>query len=377
MNVAIVGGGIGGLTLAIALEQKGIDATVYEAVSEFKKVGAGIMMANNAMQIYDRLGMAKAVEAAGYPIRKMFVGTNEEKRLSSMVLDDYAEEFKVESTAIHRAALHEVLQAQLEKTKIHFGKRFKEFKMSENQLEISFEDGTRVAADLLIAADGIHSKVRKQLFPNSEERSAYQLCWRGIAEMSLPQAYDQQINELWGKGRRFGFVQISENRSYWFAVASFKKQKEEILDIDLLDYYASFPQVVKDLIKNTPKDQMPINEIEDLKLMDQFYKGRVCLMGDAAHATTPNMGQGACQAIESAWVLADCLSKCEHYKEAFKRYQEIRKSRAQQIVKRSWMVGKLAHWSNPIARALRNSLMRISPAAVQQKQMRKIYELPM
>lgn len=376
MKVAIVGGGIGGLTLAIALEQKGIEVEIYEAVAEFRKVGAGIMIANNAMQIYDRLGMAKAVEAAGFPIRKMHVGTNQGKQLSGLLLDDYVQKFKVENTAIHRAALHEVLQKHLNKAKLHFGKVFSSFKELENKVEIHFEDGGQAEADFLIAADGIHSKVRQQLYPLAQERSAYQLCWRGIAEMSLPSKYEHQISELWGNARRFGFVQISPTQSYWFAVASFKKEKEELLNIKLLDYFSSFPQVVKDLIEKTPKEQMPINELGDLKPIDQFFKGRVCLMGDAGHATTPNMGQGACQAIESAWVLADCLFQKEDYKEAFNQYQAMRKNRVKSIVNTSWQIGKLAHWSNPLAQAFRNMLMKTIPASVQKGQMRKIYELP-
>jgi 2-polyprenyl-6-methoxyphenol hydroxylase-like FAD-dependent oxidoreductase len=115
--------------------------------------------------------------------------------------------------------------------------------------------------------------------------------------------------------------------------------------------------------------------LSDLEILETWHKGKICLMGDAAHATTPNMGQGANQAIESAWVLADCLAKEAGYKTAFETYQNIRQTKATQIVKMSWQIGKMAHLKNPILIAFRNAMARMTPASIGRKQLGKLFEL--
>lgn len=121
-------------------------------------------------------------------------------------------------------------------------------------------------------------------------------------------------------------------------------------------------------------EQINTAEMTDLEPISNWSKDKVCLMGDAAHATTPNMGQGACQAIEDAYVLAACLEKDEP-NEAFAVFQKLRLKKAHQVVKTSWMIGKMAHIENPVLRGLRNQMMRMTPTSVSRKQSGQIFEL--
>ncbi|PID68483.1 MAG: monooxygenase, partial [Flavobacteriia bacterium] len=124
----------------------------------------------------------------------------------------------------------------------------------------------------------------------------------------------------------------------------------------------------------TPKEQIHTAEISDLKPIFVWHRENVCLIGDAAHATTPNMGQGACQAIEDAYVLSECLDKYEINK-AFKEYQKLRLPKAHQVVKASWIFGKMAHLRNPILIGLRNQMLKLTPASINRKQNEHIFQL--
>jgi 2-polyprenyl-6-methoxyphenol hydroxylase-like FAD-dependent oxidoreductase len=132
--------------------------------------------------------------------------------------------------------------------------------------------------------------------------------------------------------------------------------------------------VIKDIIASTKKEQINTSEISDLKPTSILHKENVCLIGDAAHATTPNMGQGACQAIEDAFVLSECLSKYKSHK-AFEEFQKIRLPKAHQVVKASWVIGKIAHISNPILIKVRNQIMRMTPSSINRKQSEQIFQL--
>ena len=139
-------------------------------------------------------------------------------------------------------------------------------------------------------------------------------------------------------------------------------------------YFCNYNPIIQDILSSTNKEQINTAEIWDLKPTKTWYKENVCLIGDAAHATTPNMGQGACQAIEDAYILSECLSKYDT-KDAFKEFQRLRLPKAQQIVKVSWIFGKMAQLSNPILIELRNQLIRLTPPYINRKQTEWIFKL--
>lgn len=374
MNIDIIGAGIGGLTTAIALEQKGIKTSIFEQAEKIKPFGAGIILANNAMQVYEKLGLRKVIEENGNPISSMNITKSNLSPLSKIDLTYFEQKYNARNIAIHRGILQQILIDKLKSTQINLNHRLASIVENKNGHYLTFENGEQIQSSIILGADGLNSVVRQHLFPNNSIRNANQICWRGVTEYELPIKFRNELNEAWGKSERFGFVQIAENKVYWYALKSFKKNKNEFSLNDLAQYFRDYNSVIKDIIKSTKKEQINTTEISDLKPTNIWYKENVCLIGDAAHATTPNMGQGACQAIEDAFVLSACLAKYDTT-QAFKEYQKLRLPKAHQVVKISWLVGKMAHLSNPILMGLRNQMLRLTPSSVNRKQNEQLFQL--
>jgi 2-polyprenyl-6-methoxyphenol hydroxylase-like FAD-dependent oxidoreductase len=373
MTIDIIGAGIGGLTTAIALEQKGIKIRIFERAEQIKPVGAGIILASNAMQVYEKLGLRKIIEENGNPISLMNITNSNLKPLSKIDLSYFEQKHNIKNIAIHRGKLQQILMERLN-TKIELKHKLTSIDKIANAYSLKFENGKQIQSSTILGADGLHSIVRQNILPNNSIRNANQICWRGITDFKLPIKFRHELNEAWGKSERFGFVQIAENKVYWYALKSFKKNKNEFSSNNLEQYFIDYNSVVKDIIKSTKKEQINTAEISDLKPTNIWHKENVCLIGDSAHATTPNMGQGACQAIEDAFVLSECIDKYEITK-AFTEYQKLRLPKAHQITKASWLVGKMAHLKNPILISLRNQMLRLTPSSVNRKQNEQIFQL--
>ena len=355
----IVGAGIGGLTTALILKQKGYSFTVFEGADEIKPVGAGIVLAINAMQILDQLGLYEKVEAAGNRISAAKITDHKLKPLSYVDLKRFEVKYGVSNVAIHRGDLQQLLANEVGLENIHLSKRLLNIENTGHKGHIlSFEDGSNVNANILIGADGIKSIVRNQLYEQATLRYAKQICWRGICEINLPDQYDNVSHEAWGKGKRFGFVKINKSNVYWFALINDKKDK---LEGRLFEIFREFHQDILSIIKATPVANIIKNEIADLKPFYKWHTENSCLIGDAAHATTPNLGQGACQAIEDAYALGNFLTGTTNIQTAFNAYEKSRQKKAHMIVDQSWKIGKIAQIENNFGIWLRNNLVKSIP----------------
>ncbi|UII35065.1 FAD-dependent monooxygenase [Fulvivirga ulvae] len=375
MTIDIIGAGIGGLTTAIALEQKGLKTRIFEQAEEIKQVGAGIILANNAMQVYEKLGLRKEIENNGNIISSMNITKANLKPVSRVDLSYFEKKHKVKNVAIHRGVLQQILLNRLRSTEINLKHSLKHISQTDRVPLSTFENGKSIQSSVLIGADGLTSVVRQCLFSGNELRNANQICWRGVVNFDLLSEYKNELNEAWGRGGRFGLVQIDKDKVYWYALKSFKKHKNEYAVSDIDSYFRDYHAVIRDIIAATPKQQVHTAVISDLKPTSTWYKDNVCLIGDAAHATTPNMGQGACQAIEDAYVLSEYLKKYDTHA-AFEKFQSLRLPKAHLVVKTSWRIGKMAHLSSPLLISIRNLMMSITPSSISRKQPEQIFQLP-
>jgi len=372
----IIGGGIAGLTAAIALAQKGIQTTIFEAAPEVKPVGAGIVLAANAMQAYRRLAIDSDIIPLGKQLSGFDILSSSGKLItrtdtSFLSVDDAPDNF-----TIHRAVLHNVLLSKIPASSIHTNKRLKSFEQKEKEIILHFEDGTSHVTNYLIAADGIHSPVRKQLVPESVHRYAGYTCWRAV--VNTAQFNEAGSSETWGAKGRFGIAPLAGDKVYWFACINAPQNDAKMRSLKVADLqreFASYHQDIQTLLNQTSDDALIWSDIIDIRPLQHFAFNNIVLIGDAAHATTPNMGQGACQAIEDAIVLADELSRHTTPQEAFKFFEKRRLARTRDITNTSWVLGRMAQMENGLLCRLRNAFLRALPEKIKQAQVKKVLKV--
>jgi 2-polyprenyl-6-methoxyphenol hydroxylase-like FAD-dependent oxidoreductase len=369
-GVVIVGGGIAGLTAALALQRHGIEARVYEAAPELRAVGAGIWMPPNAMAVLAQLGLADAVQSAGMPLQRVEVCDFEAGVLSSMELADMERRLGHTIVAIRRSELQRILAGALQPGTLHLDHAYAAHSVAGDVVTAVFRGGGSASGALLIGADGLHSTVRHGLFPSAPLRYSGQTCYRGLASL-VPDAGVQHVGrEIWGGAHRFGFSAVGPDTVYWFAPISAPagQAPPPELKAALLRDYASFPAPVLQILEATDERAILQTDLYDLRPMPRWSSGRVGLVGDAAHATTPNLGQGGAQAMEDALALALRVRDHGAMPAALDALERARRGRAVRIVNMSWTFARVSHWTHPLARRIRNGVMKSVPAAVERHQ---------
>ncbi|WP_415327369.1 FAD-dependent monooxygenase [Chryseobacterium sp. MMS23-Vi53] len=370
-SISIIGAGIGGLTLGNILKQNNLDFTIYESAPEIKPVGSGIMMAINAMQVFDKLGLKEKIEKAGNKIHGISITDENLKLISKTNVLELEKKYNSCNVAIHRADLQRILAENIGFENIKLNHSLKEIQKKENYL-LSFENGTKIESKIIFGADGIHSKIRNQIFKTGKIRNTQQMCWRGLVEFDLPEKFHQKAIETWGKGKRFGFVRMTERKIYWYAVIN-----QEIYNRNnsLIENFQGFHPLINEIIESTLQEDIILNDIIDLSPVPRWHTENLCLIGDSAHATTPNLGQGACQAIEDAYIIGKLLEKNKDFNIIFEQFQQIRRKKIDHVVDTSWKLGKFSQWEK--GTRLRNLIMRLVPENVNQKMVERVIQLEM
>ncbi len=373
----LIGGGIAGLTTAIALRRVGIRATVFEAAPALRPIGAGLALAANAIKAFRWLGIADEVVAAGrlldsfaiYDPRGQLITRTDSRAVSAR--------YGLDNFAIHRAALHQVLRTHLDDDQIVTGKKAVRFVSGKSsRVTVHFEDGSAHQTDYLLVADGIHSALRRQLLPESQPRYAGYTCWRAIIDSTGLALSD--ASETWGPQGRVGLVPLAGNQLYWFACLNGPANDDRLRRFtpsSLARQFGGYAEPIGEVLARTKPENLLWNDILDLKPLAHYAFGPVLLLGDAAHATTPNMGQGACQAIEDAVVLADELRKGGDVEAAFARFEQRRLKRTRHVTETSRRIGQLAQAENALLVSLRNFVFRRLPERVNEKQLETLYRV--
>jgi len=360
-TVLIAGAGIGGLALGLALQRAGIKYEIFERASSLREAGAGILVQAGAMRALRHIGLESEVASLGVELERGTGRNVAGNLLSTTGFDDLG----APTVAIHRGRLHSAILGAIENEHVHLGRSIQSFVQDEHGVHALFEDGSRSSVgELLVGADGLHSAVRKQLLGDAPTRYAGYTSWRGIAPCAgvVP---PKEILEVWGRGLRFGAVSLGRDETYWFAVANAPASE---LDPDpratVLAHFTQFSDSMLALVRATPAKSVLRTDIEDREPVAGWSRDRVTLLGDAAHPTTPNLGQGGSMAIEDAVVLSHCLSKYASVQDALAAYERARVARTTTIVNESWRFGRIAQMDGRFACWLRDLALRATPQSV-------------
>jgi salicylate hydroxylase len=373
MRILIVGAGIGGLTAALALRQAGLDAHVYEQARVLREVGAGVAISPNAVKVLHRLGLAEALQEVGVVSHSMDSRDWQSGALLGRVpLAEVAvERWGAPFYHLHRADLHDVLRAALGDQHITLGARCVAVEQHDQVVTACFADGRAEAGELLIGADGIHSVVREHVAGPDQPIWSRQISWRGLAPAAVGQEVGLQVrhHSFWGPrtvfvcfyvaaGRLVNWVGNTQSDDDWHEESwSARGDRDEVLRL-----FAGWHPEVRELIAGT--EQVFKWALFDRPPLDTWTRGRVALLGDAAHPMLPYMAQGASQSIEDALVLASCLAADrDDPRRAIEEYATRRLERTAAIQAASREASRVMRLTDPVEVEARNARLADSPEA--------------
>ncbi|MFL6256053.1 MAG: FAD-dependent monooxygenase [Pyrinomonadaceae bacterium] len=373
MRIVIVGGGIGGLATALALRREGFEPSVYERAPALLEVGAAIAVWPNAFGVLERLGLGETLRARAGRIRSVRWLGRDGREYNHFTFPETG----AAAVALHRADLQGALLRELPPESVHLGKTFAGFDEEGEEVRARFEDGTEVACDLLVGADGLHSRVRAQLLEDGEPVYRGYTVWRGVARLEHAALVAGTASEIYGAGQRFGVGPVGLGRTGWWATAN---EAEAVAESaaehapKLSRLFEGWCAPVRELIEATPSETILRNAAYDRPATLSWGRGAVTMLGDAAHPMTPNFGQGGCIAIEDAAVLARCLAKYDDVSWALRVYESRRRTRAARIASYSRRYGAFGQWQSHVATRLRAHMLSSVPEYVGKRLLSLVFD---
>ncbi|UGT60855.1 FAD-dependent monooxygenase [Nocardia asteroides] len=352
-EVLIAGGGIGGLATALAVLRAGKWPVVLERAAEQAVVGSGLSLWPNAIRALDALGVGAQVRARAVPDASGGIRDAAGRPLLRVDARVLKERFG-EPIVVHRAELMAILREALPAGVLRTGVGVA---AADESGRVVTTAGER-SAELVVGADGIRSVVRRAVAGEVEPRYAGYTAWRAVVTPSVPVT---EFGESWGRGQRFGFAALAGGRVYCFATANAPAAAPDGGLAELRERFADWHDPIPALLAAADPAELLRHDIYDLPALPRFTAGRIALVGDAAHAMTPDLGQGACQALEDAVTLGAVLAGDGD----LRRYDALRRPRTQRIGTGARRMGQAGQLSARPLVALRNAVMRRTPASAQ------------
>lgn len=374
IRIAIIGGGISGLSTAVALQKKGIHAEVYEKGEGFTGPDTGIVLSGNAIRSFYIMGLGGQMLANGMTTDHCLVKSDTGEVIAKF---DYQSPSHIPNYLImQRSVILKILTESLLPGTLHFNKELIDFKQNSQEIKLNFKDGSTAEAEYLIGSDGIESPIRKKLIPESKLTFSGSVCWRGFIEN--PPISGIPYTETWGPRGRFGIAPMPGNRLYWYAHKKFRSTNTDMSDwtpIDLLFNFFYYHDPIQPILENTPTENIIFDELSVLEPLEHFHYGNILLIGDSAHASIPNIGQGASQAIEDAVYLSKWISTVDSIEKAFEKYELSRLERIKLVKNEMKLYGMASQVDFPILCSIRNKLLQLAPAAYHNEKLRKVVEI--
>lgn len=371
-TVAIIGGGIGGLTLALGLRRRGLDVVVYERAAELHEVGAAVALSANGTRVLHDLGLSgELVERSAVPTELIYRHWGGGKRIAAYeVGQGYSARFGAPYYGVHRADLQQILASACGSERLLLGKQLVDVSPSERGHRLRFADGTDAHADVVVGADGVHSTVRRWISDVDPAVYSGTSGFRGlIAVDAVPSLPDPGAIQFWmgpgahvlhypiGDGSVVNFLAVVHEPSEWAAQHWVREVSPEAVEAPFRDWHPG----VREMVGATTVHrrwalfgQAPLN---------RWHRDGIVLLGDAAHAMLPHHGQGANQTIEDAATLAECLHR-DSRDDALARYERLRKPRTRAVQRSSWVASDLLHVPDGPAADERDQALANIPATL-------------
>ncbi len=355
-TLAVIGAGVAGLSVAAALQRAGFAARVFERSARASAHGA-LLLWSNALRALRTLGLEDAVLERAARIEQTEFRSWRGELLTSLPIEQWSSEAGAATVVVRRSDLLDVLRSALPPECIEYGTALESFSTDEGRVRAQLDSGRVVDADGLIGADGLHSVVRSQLIGHDEMRPAGYDAWVGIAPRTPATARAGTSIATLGHGPRFWHATLADGAVFWFATIP-SLARERLERSELIETFAEWHDPVPELIESTPDGAVAHTSIRDRLPAPRWGSGAATLVGDAAHPSTPDLGQGACQAIESAVTLAECMAGSPRVADAFRTYEQRRMRRTATVTRMCWLTSLNSGVSDPTACKVRDLAIR-------------------
>ena len=343
---------MGGLTTAIAMQRAGYEVEIYDRVKELRPAGAGISLWSNGVKVLNRLGLGPEIAQIGGPMQQMAYYAKSGELLTRFSLSPLIEEVGQPPYPVSRTDLQTMLLKAVGEENVQLGKRCVAVEQTADGATAIFEDGHKAIADLVVGADGTHSIIRTHVLGHPAERQYVgYVNWNGLVPASKDLAPLDSWDIYVGNGQRASMMPVGGDRFYFFFDVPLPKGTErdpKRFKQELSKHFEGWAKPVQNLIQQLDPDKTNRVEIHDIQPLETLAKGRVAIIGDAAHSTSPDLGQGGCQAMEDAWTLANCLLTTNlSVEDALVRYEASRKERVAEIVLGARKRSNMTHGKEP------------------------------
>ena len=363
-RVLIVGGGIGGLSAAIALRRAEIEVAVFERAGAIREIEAGVSLHSTAQEALAAMGMTDALRRiTGPPVRRFQLRSWKGRVLATVPHN---------AVTLHRRDLVFALANDLMADgAVHLGSRCTSFEQDRKGVTVRFADGREERGAVLVGADGIHSVVRTNTVGNTPLRYSGFASWRAMPTFDHLAVPEGRSQIFLGRGARFGIFPSSAGRVYWFAsrLAAAGESEKHAARCTLATSFRGWSEPVQELIAATEEADVVGNDVYDRPPVERWGTGRVTLLGDAAHAALPTLGQGAAQAIEDAAVLAHYLTHTPladagAVETALRAYEARRIPPTTMVINEAWRISRSYTWTSPLRCWARDTRLRLTPGRV-------------
>jgi FAD-dependent urate hydroxylase len=353
LKVIVIGAGIGGLATGIALSQAGFGVEIYDRVQELRPVGAGISLWSNGVKVLNRLGLGREIAAIGGPMRQMQYRWMDGALLNDISLEPLIKSVGQPPYPVARAALQAMLmRAYTDQSAepVRLDHDCVAIEETGNQVIATFSNGVQAQGDLLIVANGMRSNLREYVLgqPLLPKYAGY-VNWNGLVNASDALAPENTWMIYVGDHQRASMMPVADDRLYFFFDVPLDPVPESTdYRAELTHYFQGWTEPVQRLIAACDPDNMARLAIHDVGPVDRLVRGKVALIGDAAHTTCPDLGQGGCQALEDAWVLVESLVVNNlGVEDALERYEKRRIDRVNGLVHKARARAEMIHGQNP------------------------------
>lgn len=351
LKVVIIGAGMGGLATGIALRQAGYDVEIYDRVSELRPAGAGISLWSNGVKVLNSLGLGKEIALIGGNMERVAYYSNTGEKLTDFSLQPLVEQVGQRPYPVARTDLQGMLLTVFGAENVQLNSKCVAVEQEAHRVTAIFEDGRKATGDVLVAADGTHSITRSYVLGHAvERRYVGYVNWNGLVPASDDLAPKNSWDVYVGEHKRASMMPVGGDRFYFFFDVPLPKGTVSKPDYreELASFFKGWAIPVQKLIQRLDPLKTNRVEIHDIEPLQTLVRGRVALLGDAAHSTAPDLGQGGCQAMEDALVLSTYLQTTNiSVEDALKRYEAARKDRVADVVTRARKRSNMTHGKDP------------------------------